>query len=162
MTPAAEVDSQLAERFWAKVERGGSDECWPWTASFNGHGYGQFAVDRRPRGAHRVAWTLTVSDPGDLFVLHRCDNRACCNPAHLFLGTQADNVADMWEKNRGPKNTGVRGAAHPKAKLTEAQVEEIRTRFKAGGITQAELARAFGVRATLISQIVRLQIWRHI
>lgn len=156
-----EIEREVVDRFWAKVDRRGPDDCWEWTASFNGHGYGQFAINRLPRGAHRVAWMLTVDDPGDLFVLHRCDNPACCNPAHLFLGTQADNIADMDAKGRG-RRTGPAPERASTRKLDPADVIEIRRLYDDGGTLQRELADRFGVTQNLISMIVRRQIWKHI
>lgn len=89
MTPA---------RFWAKVDRG--DDCWEWTGIKDPNGYGRCGMFGETL-AHRVAWKLTrEAIPGGLFVLHRCDNPPCCNPDHLFLGTQADNIADMDHKGR--------------------------------------------------------------
>ena len=88
-------------RFWPKVDRsGGLGACWPWTGATGDRGYGHFWDGARYRHASRVAWILTHEDPGPLFVLHRCDNPPCCNPAHLFLGTHQDNMDDMTEKGR--------------------------------------------------------------
>lgn len=91
----------LSHRFWSKVDKSG--ECWLWKSSRGPKGYGQFTVKRgsNPVLTHRLAWELT-SGPieGGLFVLHRCDNPPCCNPEHLFLGTNADNVRDMMSKGR--------------------------------------------------------------
>jgi len=93
--------------------------------------------------------------PDGMQVLHRCDNPPCCNPAHLFLGTQADNIADMIAKRRGG---AVSGEAHYRAKLTADQVSAIRARYAAGE-TQVALAREFGVSQTNISRIVRGTTW---
>ena len=90
----------ITERFWSKVEKG--DGCWLWRGAIGSHGrYGQFNVVNRSRPSHRVAWELVNGPiPAGLYVLHRCDVGLCVNPAHLFLGTQKDNMADMMAKGR--------------------------------------------------------------
>lgn len=96
-------------RFWAKVEVGANDECWNWTACTTGAKalgwYGRFALRKRRYYAHRVAWCIARGFPvdyltDDLAVMHTCDNPTCCNPSHLELGTQLDNIQDMIRKNR--------------------------------------------------------------
>ncbi len=94
------------ERFWQKVKRCGDDECWLWQAVTNQDGYGLVRYPGRPHmmGAHRASWLLHNGDvPADLEVLHRCDNPPCVNPAHLWLGTQVDNIHDMCAKGRHVK-----------------------------------------------------------
>jgi hypothetical protein len=90
-----------AARFWSKVDRsGGPTACWPWIAGGR-HGYGAFSIADRPYPAHRIALLMSGAALGDdQLACHRCDNPPCCNPAHLFPGTNADNVADMWAKGR--------------------------------------------------------------
>lgn len=96
----------VEQRFWEKVIKVGLDDCWEWLAVRNSDGYGKFRMpgDKSMESAHRAVWRLVVGPiPDDLHVLHRCDNRGCVNPRHLFLGTQADNVYDMVAKGRHVK-----------------------------------------------------------
>jgi hypothetical protein len=99
---AAHLDEQLAERFWARVEKSG--ECWLWTGARLQKGYGSIRIANRAFSTHRVAMALNGAiPPDDMAVLHRCDNPPCVRPEHLFLGTQADNMADMIKKGRYQK-----------------------------------------------------------
>lgn len=94
----------VAERFWEKVAVGAPDECWEWQASKRSDGRGQFNWQGQPESGSRLAWIFTHGPiTNGLFVLHSCDNPPCCNPAHLWLGTQAENIADMWAKDRHPR-----------------------------------------------------------
>ena len=94
----------LSTRFWDNVEVKQSDECWIWKASCDKRGYGQFNIAKKMKRSHRIAWKLTFGEiPKELYVCHKCDNPPCCNPNHLFLGTQKDNIADMLRKGRGKK-----------------------------------------------------------
>jgi hypothetical protein len=152
-------------RFWEKVDKRGPDDCWEWQAGFLSGGYGHFRtkVDGVPiNGAHRFSYVLHNGPiPDGMSVCHRCDNPRCVNPTHLWLGTTADNNADRYAKGRHGLHTGTPGEAHPKARLTEQQVLEIRQRF-ANGERCADLARAYGMHKNTISQILCRRIWRHI
>jgi hypothetical protein len=90
-------------RLWARVDRSaGFFECWPWTGTRSPKGYGFIWLDGTNRRVHRVVYELAIGPiPDDMWVLHHCDNPPCCNPAHLWLGTNADNMRDMLAKGRG-------------------------------------------------------------
>ena len=149
----------LAERFWSKVQK--TESCWLWTAGKFHNGYGSFKMRRRMHSAHRVAWGLTNgSIPDDhtyhgVCVLHRCDVRACVNPSHLFLGTHADNVADMAAKGR---SFNARGSDHQGSKLTDAQVLAIRSDAR----LQRVIAAEYGLAQTTVGRIRSRRAWAHL
>lgn len=145
----------LEERFWTKVERS-EFNCWLWTASLWAGEYGAFFVDGRCKLAHRIAWEIVCGIiPRDLCVLHKCDNPACVNPSHLFLGTHVENMADMVKKDRGKSFSG---SAHPRAKLKEADV----FRIKRDSRPQEDIAAQYGVSQTAISDIKTGRRWSHL
>jgi hypothetical protein len=148
------------ERFWSKVDK--MNECWQWTASCDPDGYGAFKLNGKKVNAHRVAWELTrgeISD--DLWVLHSCDNPGCVNPAHLFLGTRADNMRDAAKKGRLANRKQVRGSEVGTSKLTEDDVKAIRD-YYAAGERLAPLAGAYQINYYTVSKIVRRVLWKHI
>jgi hypothetical protein len=155
--------NSIEEAFWLYCPPGKPDECWLWQGTRH-NGYGYFKWRNTRRFAHRVAYELhygaipTSDNPHDTCVCHTCDNPSCCNPAHLFLGTQAENNADRDQKGRQaiPK-----GSKHGNAKLTEKDVIEIRHRA-ATGESYAVLARAFGTTKTNVGYIVKRKAWKHI
>lgn len=146
-------------RFVQKVAFGRTpDDCWEWRAYRMPAGYGVFAVRHGDvRFAHRVSWELINGPiPAGMVVCHRCDNPPCVNPDHLFLGTIAENNADMRAKKRHKI-----GERHGSAKLTEAEVQTIR-RLLTSGASQRSIAARFGVGQMSISDIARGVTWRHI
>lgn len=147
----------LAERFWKYVAK--SDGCWEWIGHRQGAGYGRIGLgDKVKLGAHRVSWELHNGPiPDGLWVLHRCDNPPCVRPDHLFLGTNADNVADMIAKGR------VRhaGECNGRARLTADKVREIRVRL-ARGERKVDIAPDYGVRPSAISSVATGRTWGHV
>lgn len=146
------------------VDRRSPDECWPWTGSKNPRGYGQLTASggsgspRLTLRAHRLAYEFAYGAiPDGLHVLHHCDNRPCCNASHLFLGTNDDNHEDKRTKGRGAK--GERMGA---AKLTEAQVLDIRRRHASGGVSQRALSREYGVAPGRVCEILSGKAWSHV
>ena len=152
----------IRERFWAKVAK--TDGCWLWTGSRNPEGYGNFWVrDRIVRATH-IAWELEhgVAPLEGFFVCHHCDNPSCVNPAHLFVGTQSDNMRDGYSKGRmlsqNHPERMARGARQWCAKLTPEIVREIRRR-RAAGETIAALAREYGVGRRTLQDVVHRRTW---
>lgn len=146
----------IAERFWEKVDRRGPDECWPWNGATAAFGHGCIYGDDRKLLAHRVSYELNVGPiPSGIWVLHRCDNPPCINPSHLFLGTPADNMADMAAKGR---KTWVAGEVCWNAKLTPDDVIKIRESH----LLQSEIAAQFGIAQSLVSKIRNRRAWVHV
>lgn len=146
---------------WHRVDVGGSSDCWPWRGALNRWGYGACQLNGKQMNASRAAYIDTHGEPSPgLVVCHTCDNPACCNPAHLFAGTQAENLADCRAKGR----TNIRhGADHHRAtaKLTDELVREAR-RLYASGVSQSEIGRRWGVHSSVISRAVRGKNWSHV
>ena len=159
MPPVRGYKGTVGQRFWQKVDRSkGYSACWEWTGGKNKIGYGQISVNGRHTGAHRVAYELYRKPiPAGMCVLHVCDNRACVNPSHLFLGTMADNMADKVMKDRQTKGEAVSGA-----KLSEANVVAIKKRLTAGRESQKAIGADYGVTQALISDIKTGKNWRHV
>lgn len=114
------------ERFFAKVNKNGSNDCWEWNGYLFETGYGKVSIKRLHKNAlkaHRVSYMMHCGPiPKGMKICHKCDNRKCVNPAHLFLGTQQDNVKDMIAKGR---NANTKGSANGNSKLTESDIKEI-------------------------------------
>lgn len=158
----------LSERLWKYIEKHGPDECWPWIGKSVSHGYGIIGKGGRSEGkirAHRAVWEEIhgqIQEGGRGYhgwvVMHTCDNRLCCNPAHLQLATQADNVRDMDEKARRKWKSPGRGEMHPRAKYTEEQVRAVRRDTG----TPTEIARRHGVPVGWVGSIRYNKAWKHI
>ena len=144
------------DRFWNKVDRRDPGECWPWKAATNGRGYGSIKLGGRTVSAHRLAFSLHHGQEAEHNVLHSCDVKACCNPAHLYDGTDRQNVHDAVDRGQHP-----RGSRHGRAKLTEEQVHAIRDEHEAGA-SYCALGRKYGVADAVARKACLGITWRHI
>lgn len=151
------------QAFAARVDKAGPNGCWIWQGCKNKQGYGQLKVNGKHMRAHRFSWQLHngTIPKGEGYhgtcVLHKCDNPSCVNPDHLFLGTPADNNADMVSKGRC-KVPGFKGEMHGQSKLTERDVIAIRHDQK----TQRKVAANYGVCQSTVSRIKIGEIWGHV
>ena len=153
---AAMFHKRAVTRFHNSYCKKGASECWPWAKRRFKTGYGKFRIWGRVYKANRVAYFVAHKvDPGALCVCHTCDNPDCVNPAHLFLGTPADNVADKMRKNRHVASPGERHGMH---KLTETQVLAIR---QADG-SQRAIAKLFGISQKQVFSILHRKSWKHL
>lgn len=179
--PLPVLSERLRARFWQKIEKAGPDDCWLWRGTLSPKGYGIFA--RKGYRAHRISFFIsTGTDPLGKLICHRCDNPPCVNPAHLFMGTDLDNLTDMAAKGRarncamlhpemmarGERNGRNLhrerypiGEAHPDAKLTEAQVREI-LKKGAARIPRRALALEYGCTLFNIEAILYRRTWKHL
>ena len=142
--------------FYRRIDIRTDDECWRWIGKVQSRTRGYLTVDGKRWLAHRLMYAITFDDPGSYVVRHTCDTPNCCNPNHMILGTQLDNIKDRQDRNRQ-----TRGANHPKAKLTVDDVKTIRD-LAMQGISQKTLATQFNIGVRQISYIVKRENWKHI
>lgn len=171
------------EKLWYGVSKlsgqGRDGDCWEWQYSKRGSGdrvgggYGYFTLRGTKYSTHRFAYELTKGEiPEGLKILHSCDNPPCCNPQHLSLGTDQDNVLDMFAKGRGGIGEShwtkhkpeclARGEKQHSAKMTPEKVRAMRQRWDAGGATSRELAKEFGIKQSSAHKICARKSWKHI
>lgn len=144
----------IKERFYEKV---GLD--WQWRSRKNKAGYGDIQVNGKHVRAHRLSYEIHNGKiPAGMYVLHSCDDPGCVNPEHLHLGTPADNMREMVERNR---NHNMRGENNPNAKITEKQVIEIREKYKKG-MRQIEICKEYDLQDGNVSDIVNRKKWKYI
>jgi len=171
------MNESTIARFWSKVDKAGPvpihapelGPCWVWRAGLSPDGYGKVKVHQKTWRAHRFSWLLCFGDAGGC-ILHRCDNRRCVRPEHLFPGTTADNTRDMLAKGREARGLRNGKYTHPErtprgerngcARLTAHQVRAIRA--ARGSTSQRALARQYGVAQSTIGAILRQEKWVHI
>lgn len=164
-----QLNNQDIARFWSNVDKSAASGCWTWTLGLNQKGYGRFKANGQSLISHRVAWFIAnrclpgTKDGQRLCVCHACDVRTCCNPSHLFLGTDSDNVRDM--DNKGRRSSGLmhslamrefyhNGGVNGNAKLSVSDIEVIRT-MRIRGASQREIARHFNVTQQCISVLLK-------
>lgn len=170
----------MEQRFWMKVDRRGPDECWPWKGTKLRHGYGVLYKPGKTSEyvrAHRFSWSLVNGPiPDGMVICHRCDNPNCVNPAHLFVGSIADNNHDRNAKGRDGRAVGeangahthpekvARGSGHYAARLTDAQVAAIRLAKPATGVHQAaaRVADEYGISKAHVIHIWYGYKWKHL
>lgn len=150
-----QMGGAFTARFWQRIQKQSGEGCWEWTAALFPGGYGKVALprSRKLEGAHRMAWMLVNGPiPGGLWVLHRCDNRRCCRPDHLFLGTPLDNMRDASRKGRLRQPPQVR-------RLSDEQVAVVRSRAQSGE-SHRSIAKDLNIDRRKIDRIIRGEMYR--
>ena len=136
------------------------DGCWIWNKHLASNGYGRMRYNGKMQQAHRVMYEVKKGPiPKGMNVLHKCDVKDCINPDHLFLGTQKDNMKDMYDKGRAnpPK-----GESHPHAKVTDERVRNMRALARSGELTVKEIAGIHGISACQTYKILAGEGWKHV
>ena len=149
----------IEERFWKYVTPGPFNECWVWQGPTHDNGYGRLNAENRRTLAHRYSYEIHNGPiPEGMLVCHHCDNPACCNPYHFFLGTINDNNQDMIAKGRQRPRIG---NLNGNAKLSVEHVQEIR-KSVSEGVPQNLIAKQFAMSKATINRIVKRKLWRHV
>ncbi len=159
--------------FWSKVNK--TEDCWLWTGVVLTDGYGGWGIKHNKHHysyrVHRISYSLTnnISIPSNILVCHKCDNSLCVNPDHLFLGTPADNSADMVAKGRSGKGrkkistSCARGEKHGRAKLTATEIQKIRTiALQPDRPSYKQIGQQFGINQSHVYNIIKRKVWKHV
>lgn len=149
--------NETLTRFMRHVQKGNG--CWLWTASKMNSGYGQFGMNGTMRQAHRVSYELHHGQvPKGMLVLHSCDNKQCVNPSHLRAGTKSENLKEAYERNRRAR-PNFSGENNPRASITVADALHMR-QLRLDGMSVTAIAKQFGVKRSLASDVVNGRSWR--
>ena len=149
-------------RFWQKVNKKSEQECWEWQAAKTARGYGQLNVEGIMRYAHRLSYFLhNEVDTFDLVVMHSCNNPSCVNPNHLVLGTQKQNLQQMYREKRDDNRNRI-GIHNKNCSFSESEVREIKQLLAEGKFSQRKIAKMYGVTSSTISNISLGKTWSHI
>ena len=151
------------DAFMSRVEFEPISGCWLWSGAPGAGGYGVVRIRKRYMKAHRASWLLHNGElpPHPMKLCHKCDTPACVNPEHLFIGTQAENVADMIAKGRD-RRTPSKGSKNGAAKLDEEKVWAIRQMLRLKMYSEREIARSYGISYMAMNRIARWESWKHV
>lgn len=148
------LDMEVVARFWSRVEVRKGHQCWPWRYGQDHAGYGEVRIGTTAEASHRIAYRIaTDAIPAGMVIRHNCDNPLCCNPAHLLIGTHADNVADRVSRDRSAKGEG-----NGRAKLTQEQAQLILD----SPLTSEYFAKRFEVDISTVRAIRQRKNWKHL
>ncbi len=150
--------NDIKEKYNKFIIKKGNDKCWDWKGCCPAPGYCQLRLGSKIYKAHRLSWIIHHGlIPAGMHILHKCDNKRCSNPNHLFIGTEKDNMNDCRNKNRTP----LVGTTHPNAVLTEYQVIFIKELLNMG-VTNPTIAKMFSLQCPRISDIKCGRTWKHV
>lgn len=157
-----EYEQRAEKRFLSRIILTNTG-CWEWMGATDTKGYGRMVYRGKIVGTHQYAYIHYVGNRNGLCVCHHCDNPPCCNPDHLFLGTQLENIRDCSKKGR-MKNNGkhIRGEGNPKAKLSRLDIPIIKSMFIPYKMSCAKIARLYGVNTSTIQRIIYNKSWVNI
>jgi len=160
MLPQYTTDPGFIQRFWSHVTK--SDDCWLWKTGCTPAGYGETFHGGTVLYTHRVSWELAYGPiPDGLSVCHHCDVRHCVRPDHLFVGTQLDNIRDMWAKGRHDPLPIYHGEQNANSKLTENDIRSLRA-ARAAGARPKDLAIIYGIDRHNVWAICTRKAWKHV
>ena len=162
-----EIDTATIARFWQKVKMPNTNqnvekECWEWIGGKTGEGYGQFGLNRVMTGAHKISYVLEHGQIEEgLGVLHKCNNRSCVNPHHLYTGTAKDNGYDLQKRIESGDLSINQGENHPRSKLSRNDILSIRRLIKSK-VPPKEISALFGISKCHVYSIKNRRAWSHI